>query len=39
MIQPEIHHSTSFKEKHAAATTRAIRVVMPPPVISTLGVK
>jgi len=28
MIQPEINHSTSFKEKPAAATPPAIRVVI-----------
>lgn len=31
MIQPEINHSASFKEKPAAATTPAIRVIMPMP--------
>ncbi|HPE06662.1 MAG TPA: phage integrase N-terminal SAM-like domain-containing protein, partial [Smithellaceae bacterium] len=31
MIQPEINHSTSFIAKPAAATSPAIRVVMPMP--------
>jgi integron integrase len=31
MIQPEINHATSFKEKLAVATSPAIRVVMPMP--------
>jgi hypothetical protein len=32
MIQPEINHATSFKEKPAAATPPAIRAVMPIPI-------
>jgi hypothetical protein len=31
MIQPEINHAASFKEKHATATAPAIRVVRPMP--------
>jgi integron integrase len=31
MIQPEINHSASFKEKPAVATSPAIRIVMPIP--------
>ena len=31
MIQPEINHSASFKEKPAMATSPAIRIVMPIP--------
>lgn len=31
MIQPEINHAASFKEKPATATAPAIRIVMPMP--------